>query len=90
VASLTPAQLARKRANDREAQRAIRARTKDHIERLETELDELRNRDDRDQTVQALMRRNRALEDELTRLRESMGISATSSPYVKNSMCLVT
>ena len=89
MSSLTPAQLARKRANDREAQRAIRARTKDHIERLETELDELRNRNSRDHTVQELMRRNRALEDELTRLRESMGISATSSPYVKNSMCPV-
>ncbi|KAH7248379.1 hypothetical protein B0J15DRAFT_400930 [Fusarium solani] len=31
--TLTPSQLARKGANDREAQRAIRARTKEHIER---------------------------------------------------------
>ena len=38
VSSLTPAQLERKRANDREAQRAIRARTKHHIDRLEKEL----------------------------------------------------
>ncbi|KAF2859348.1 hypothetical protein K470DRAFT_265345 [Piedraia hortae CBS 480.64] len=35
VSTLTPAQLERKRANDREAQRAIRQRTKDHIENLE-------------------------------------------------------
>ncbi|KAF2401692.1 hypothetical protein EJ06DRAFT_555349 [Trichodelitschia bisporula] len=35
VSTLTAAQLERKRANDREAQRAIRQRTKDHIEQLE-------------------------------------------------------
>ncbi|KAF1941442.1 hypothetical protein EJ02DRAFT_503456 [Clathrospora elynae] len=34
VANLTPEQLARKRANDREAQRAIRERTKNQIDRL--------------------------------------------------------
>ena len=84
VSTLTPAQLARKRANDREAQRAIRARTKEHIERLESELDELRGMQNRDQTVQELLRRNRALEDELSRLRESMGVP-NSSPYNKSS-----
>lgn len=41
VASLTPEQLARKRANDREAQRAIRERTKDHIDRLNSRIREL-------------------------------------------------
>jgi hypothetical protein len=35
VANLTPDQLAKKRANDREAQRAIRERTKNQIENLE-------------------------------------------------------
>ncbi|QUC20542.1 uncharacterized protein UV8b_04783 [Ustilaginoidea virens] len=81
VSTLTPSQLARKRANDREAQRAIRARTKEHIERLERELDELRSVQNRDKTVQDLMRRNRALEDELRQLKDSMGVSITSSPY---------
>jgi hypothetical protein len=76
VSTLTPAQLARKRANDREAQRAIRARTKEHIENLERELEELRSVSSRDDTVQDLLRRNRALEDELHRLRESMGIAS--------------
>ncbi|EWZ78584.1 hypothetical protein FOWG_17191 [Fusarium oxysporum f. sp. lycopersici MN25] len=51
VSSLTPSQLARKRANDREAQRAIRARTKEHIDRLERELEELKSKQSRDQTV---------------------------------------
>ncbi|KAM5353629.1 hypothetical protein ACJ41O_000279 [Fusarium nematophilum] len=81
VSTLTPSQLARKRANDREAQRAIRARTKEHIERLERELEELKSKHSRDQTVQELLRRNKALEDELMRLRETMGVSMTSSPY---------
>lgn len=75
---MTPAQLARKRANDREAQRAIRARTKEHIENLERELEELRSVSSRDDTVQDLLRRNRALEDELHRLRESMGIASNA------------
>ncbi|PHH81984.1 hypothetical protein CDD82_7369 [Ophiocordyceps australis] len=81
VSSLTPSQLARKRANDREAQRAIRARTKEHIERLERELEELRSSHSRDRTVQELLRRNRALEDELRRIKDNLGPSLTSSPY---------
>lgn len=81
VSTLTPSQLARKRANDREAQRAIRARTKEHIDRLERELEDLRSTHSRDRTVQDLLRRNKALEDELHRLKESMGVSITSSPY---------
>ncbi|KAK6216746.1 bZIP transcription factor [Colletotrichum tabaci] len=76
VSTLTPSQLARKRANDREAQRAIRARTKEHIERLERELEELKSERGRDQsqTVQELLRKNKALEEELFKLRESMGV----------------
>ena len=41
VANLTPEQLAKKRANDREAQRAIRERTKNTIENLERRIKEL-------------------------------------------------
>jgi hypothetical protein len=41
VANLTPDQLAKKRANDREAQRAIRERTKNQIENLERKIREL-------------------------------------------------
>jgi hypothetical protein len=69
VSTLTPSQLARKRANDREAQRAIRARTKEHIERLERELEEYKSRNSRDETVQTLLRRNKCLESELQDLR---------------------
>lgn len=83
VSTLTPSQLARKRANDREAQRAIRARTKEHIDSLEREIEELRSQQNRDQTVQSLLRQNKSLEDELGRLRESLGLRHpdSSDPY---------
>ncbi|KAI2463324.1 hypothetical protein F4781DRAFT_127302 [Annulohypoxylon bovei var. microspora] len=83
VSSLTPAQLARKRANDREAQRAIRARTKEHIESLEREIDDLRNHQNRDQTIQNLLRKNEALEEEVRQLRGSMGLrnADVTDPY---------
>ena len=41
MANLTPDQLAKKRANDREAQRAIRERTKTQIEGLERRIQDL-------------------------------------------------
>ena len=41
VANLTPEQLNKKRANDREAQRAIRERTKGQIENLERRIQDL-------------------------------------------------
>lgn len=41
VANLTADQLAKKRANDRQAQRAIRERTKGHIEALEQQVRDL-------------------------------------------------
>ena len=69
---MTPSQLARKRANDRDAQRAIRARTKEHIERLEQQLADLKGKLVGDSTVQDLIRRNRMLEDEIARLRYSV------------------
>ncbi|KAK0614961.1 hypothetical protein B0T17DRAFT_619801 [Bombardia bombarda] len=80
VSTLTPSQLARKRANDREAQRAIRARTKEHIERLEHELTELKSRQSRDETVRELMRRNKALERELMAMRETLGLQGRGPP----------
>ncbi|GJN70102.1 hypothetical protein PLICBS_004154 [Purpureocillium lilacinum] len=82
VCTLTPSQLARKRANDREAQRVIRARTKEHIQRLEREIEELCKHESRKRTVQDLLRRNRALEEELRQLKDGIGpASMISSPY---------
>ncbi|KAL6411740.1 hypothetical protein AUP68_04114 [Ilyonectria robusta] len=75
VSTLTPSQRARKRAHDREAQRANRARSKKTIERLERELEELK-------AIQELIRRNKSLEDEISRLREAMGFAAGRSRVV--------
>ena len=84
VTTLTAAQLERKRANDREAQRAIRQRTKDHIDSLERQV--------RDLTVQLesnssgkmmdVMRRNEELEQEnaILRARLSHAVSALGVP----------
>jgi hypothetical protein len=60
----------------------IRARTKEHIERLERELAGLKSNQGRDQTIQEPLRRNKAIEKELIRLKEIMGapIASLSSP----------
>ena len=70
VSSLNAEQLARKRANDREAQRAIRQRTREHIERLENRIKELsENNPESDAALEAVQRRNAELEEELRYLR---------------------
>lgn len=68
VTSLSAAQLERKRANDREAQRAIRQRTKEHIEKLEKRIEELQVSGDRDE----LIKRVKELEEENAFLRSKM------------------
>ena len=81
---MTPSQLARKRANDREAQRAIRARTKEHIEKLEAEIERFKSAYAGNETVKALMAKNRKLEAELAVLREKLersgGLPASHYP----------
>lgn len=85
VSTLTPAQLARKRANDREAQRAIRARTKEHIDRLERENEELKKAQNADTRVQHFLRKIEMLESENKNLRTQAaqhGLPVPSSdPY---------
>lgn len=81
VTSLTAEQLDRKRANDREAQRTIRQRTKEHIESLEREVAELRAKTERfDEVVQ----RNAALDEEVRRLRHQLAIVTSSPAYPGN------
>ncbi|KAE8448070.1 hypothetical protein EG329_009835 [Mollisiaceae sp. DMI_Dod_QoI] len=77
VASLTPEQLARKRANDREAQRSTRQRTKNHIKDLERRNLEL-SREEETQTLEDVRRRNAELEEELRSLRGTLARSAGS------------
>ncbi|OAQ62471.1 bZIP transcription factor domain-containing protein [Pochonia chlamydosporia 170] len=82
---MTADQLARKRERDRLAQRATRARTQSYIQQLEQEIQELRDGTTLEDhsanvnTLQELYRRNKALTDELERLRghsEDLGAAA--------------
>ena len=57
VANLTPEQLERKRANDREAQRAIRERTKQQIDGLNSRIRELESSPPYQQLQEALDQR---------------------------------
>lgn len=70
VTTLSTAQLERKRANDREAQRAIRARTKEHIDQLTQQLCiSNANAEASDRLLRGAQQRIRQLEDELTFLK---------------------
>lgn len=76
VTALSAEQLERKRANDREAQRSIRQRTKEHIEQLEAQVSLLQARitemQSRSDQLQEILQRNAALEDEVDRLKRQL------------------
>lgn len=71
VASLTPEQLAKKRANDREAQRAIRERTKQQIETLERRIQELTSQQPY-QELQVVIRQKDAIQAENDEIRRRL------------------
>ena len=71
VASLTPEQLAKKRANDREAQRAIRQRTKAQIESLERRIHELTSQQPY-QELQTVLRQKDAIQAENDEIRRRL------------------
>lgn len=79
VTTLSAEQLERKRANDREAQRTIRQRTKEHIEQLEHQVADLKAKGDQFDDV---VRRNSTLENELNQLRHQMAMLVTRQAYV--------
>ncbi|TVY55445.1 hypothetical protein LCER1_G005420 [Lachnellula cervina] len=79
VTHLSKAQLARKRANDREAQRNIRQRTKEHIETLEQKVKEL-ERYNRSGSMDSIIKRNKELEEEVENLRSQIALH--SAPVV--------
>ncbi|KAK3613729.1 hypothetical protein LTR56_027709 [Elasticomyces elasticus] len=67
---LSASQLEQKRANDREAQRAIRQRMKKHIESLETTVGKLRgSQESTEKIVAVTQQRKRDLEAEIAYLR---------------------
>lgn len=71
VASLTPEQLAKKRANDREAQRAIRERTKSQIDTLEKRIQELTSQQPY-QELQAVIKQKDAIQAENDDIRRRL------------------
>ncbi|KAI1093460.1 hypothetical protein F5B19DRAFT_450483 [Rostrohypoxylon terebratum] len=71
VANLTPEQLAKKRANDREAQRAIRERTKNQIEALEKRIQELTSQKPY-QELQAVIQAKEAVEAENAEIKSRL------------------
>ena len=78
VSTLTAAQLERKRANDREAQRAIRQRTKEHIENLERRIAELTATNETSAKLMAALKRNEELEQENAILRNRLNHAVTA------------
>lgn len=81
ASTLTEPQLAHKRAKDREAQRVKRAKTKEHLFRLERELEQLKKNQHDGKTFQDLLDRNRVLESELAKLQKMLITSSTASSY---------
>ncbi|KAJ5620743.1 hypothetical protein N7510_004727 [Penicillium lagena] len=71
VAHLTPDQLAKKRANDRQAQRAIRERTKTHIDALEQQVRDLSSQKPF-LDLQAALRQNESIRSENRELRQGL------------------
>ncbi|OAP57556.1 hypothetical protein AYL99_08294 [Fonsecaea erecta] len=71
VDTLTPEQLAKKRANDREAQRAIRERTKQTIESLERRIQELTSHQPY-QELEAVIRQKDAIQAENEEIRRRL------------------
>ena len=71
IANLTPEQLAKKRANDREAQRAIRERTKHQIESLENQIRELKCQQPY-QDLQRVIRQKESVEAENVEIKRRL------------------
>ncbi|KAF1933276.1 uncharacterized protein M421DRAFT_415620 [Didymella exigua CBS 183.55] len=83
VANLTPEQLARKRANDREAQRAIRERTKTQIDRLNQRIQELESQQPY-HDLQIVLREKEAAQAENADIRKRLeGVLSIIQPILR-------
>ncbi|KAF2154849.1 hypothetical protein K461DRAFT_266205 [Myriangium duriaei CBS 260.36] len=94
VANLTPEQLAKKRANDRDAQRAIRERTRANIENLERRIKELEGQQPF-QELQSVVRSRDAViaeNEELKKRLQSIAALAQFQPggHGLNDLALAT
>ncbi|KAH5423322.1 hypothetical protein HBI23_205770 [Parastagonospora nodorum] len=85
VANLTPEQLARKRANDREAQRAIRERTKNQIDRLNQRIRDLENQQPY-HDLQVVLREKEAVQAENADIRKRLhGVMTLIQPILRDA-----
>lgn len=80
LSKLSDAQLAHKRAKDRESQRAIRQRTKDQIETLKQQVKVLSDPAKDLRIVWEIQQRNRELEDEVATLKERVAAMNAGAP----------
>ena len=78
VNTLSDAQLERKRANDREAQRIIRQRTREHIENLERQVAEL---GDQKEQLNKALQHNAELEAQIAHLQQQLADMALMLQY---------
>ena len=84
VANLTPEQLAKKRANDREAQRAIRKRTKSRIEELEQRVRELESRPLYQEVQETLRQKDAVLAENEDLRRKLSSVVAIIQPVLNS------
>jgi hypothetical protein len=85
VANLTPEQLEKKRANDREAQRAIRERTKIQIESLQRQIHDLKSQQPQLE-LQAALRAKEEVEAELLDIKRRLAsVLSMIQPIVAGS-----
>ncbi|EEQ34218.1 hypothetical protein McanMca71_005008 [Microsporum canis] len=90
VANLTAEQLAKKRANDREAQRAIRKRTRTQIELLEQRVRELTSLQPY-QDLQEALRQKHILQAENNEIKRRLAsVMATLQPILNHSGSLAS
>jgi myosin heavy subunit len=78
VNTLSDAQLERKRANDREAQRIIRQRTREHIENLERQVAEL---GEQKEQLNKALQHNAELEAQIAQLQQQVADMALLLQY---------
>lgn len=85
VANLTPEQLARKRANDREAQRAIRERTKNQIDKLNQRIRDLESQQPY-HDLQLVLREKEAVQAENADIKKRLeSVLSIIQPIVRTS-----
>ncbi|KAJ5961359.1 uncharacterized protein N7479_008509 [Penicillium vulpinum] len=88
VSTLSVEQLERKRANDREAQRSIRQRTKGHIEQLEGQVSVLQSQIAemrlQNQRFNEVLQHNAFLENEVIRLKRQLALLTSRPEFAPN------